>query len=101
VIPPKRVRFPWTGRLNFPCHWREPAFFEGSDVVNQAVQYWEQECPAWTCGRRWRFKRDGMWITVAEFHGPFTEPIPKQQTSPAPTFEVAWRIAVEEMEETA
>ncbi len=53
------------------------------------------------CGSRFRFKRDGMWLHVEDFVGPFTEPKPSQQTSPAPTFEVAWRIGRESLEVSA
>lgn len=70
-------------------------------ITTEAVQYWEQECPNPLCGRRYRFKREGIWLHVAEFVGPFTEPKPAQQTSPAPKFEVAWRIARQALDQTA
>ena len=75
--------------------------FDGVAIATHRVQYWEQECPNPLCGRRYRFKRDGMWLEVAEFSGAFTEPKPTQQTSPAPTWEVAARLAGEAMRESA
>ncbi len=101
MLRPKPRPLPWTGSTRFPCHPRKIAFLLGADVTAERVTYWEQECPNPLCGSRFRFKRDGMWLEVAEFQGPFTEPKPIQQTSPAPKFEVAWRIAREALEESA
>ena len=101
MFPPKPRPVPWTGRTFFPCHPMKPAFLQGADVANERITYWEQECPNPLCGSRFRFMRDGMWVSVAEFRGPFTEPKPAQQTSPAPKWEVALRIARESLEESA
>jgi hypothetical protein len=101
VFPPKPRPMPWTGSARFPCHLRMPAMFDGVAITTEDVQFWEQECPGWMCGRRYRFKRQGMWLWINEFHGPFTEPVPKQQSSPAPKWEVLFRIATESFEESA
>jgi hypothetical protein len=92
---------PWTGHTFFPCHRRTLVSFDGVAVTTEPVQFWEQECPNPMCGRRWRFRRGGMWLAVAEFRGAFTEPKPAQQTSPAPTWEVLARITGEAMRESA
>lgn len=101
MFEPKPRPMAWRGSAPFPCHPRKTAYLLGADVTAERVTFWEQECPNPMCGSRFRFRRDGMWLWVTEFTAPFTEPVPAQQTSPAPKFEVAWRLAQEALEESA
>ena len=91
VFPPKVSPALHFGVQRFPCHPDMPVAFEEVDAF-QPTQVWEMQCPYVSCRRRWRWWKAHDRVTPAEFDGPFTEPVPIQQSRPVDTWNVLARL---------